>query len=167
LDALNCKNIILIRGNHDKWQAIPKDKVLSVLNSCVLTIYGQILLLSHYPYRITVWRAIKAFRRIKSQRHFEELFSKVRPKDTGLWLLHGHTHASTILADYHPRMIHVGVDANKFCPISGEDVIAIIQQHEARAVRKKSFFKKIVDWVKSKLYTSKANKPRTKETPND
>jgi calcineurin-like phosphoesterase family protein len=128
LDAIHCKNIIVVQGNHDSYKTIPKDRVLAVVSQCTIRVNGQVLLLCHHPYRITVWRAIKRWRNIRSFKHLRSLFDKVRPRDTGLWLLHGHTHAKTVTVPYHPRMINIGVDANQWSPVSAEDVIKIIQR---------------------------------------
>ena len=139
LDALVCKNIVLVIGNHDKWGNIPKDKVLGIFDSVRLKMLGMTLLLSHYPYRVGFWRALylqyAPWLRFNI-RHLDSLRSKKRPKDTGLWLLHGHTHAKTQLVDYHPRMLNVGVDSNNYKPISGEDIVSIIQRTETE--RKKA-----------------------------
>jgi calcineurin-like phosphoesterase family protein len=130
LDAIRCKNVILVQGNHDSYKTVPKDKVLAIIESCTIRLNGKTLLLSHYPYRITWWRAIKSIGNIRSFKHLKDLFSLRRPKDNGLWLLHGHTHAKTVLSVYHLRMINVGVDANNWSPISAEDVIKIIQRSQ-------------------------------------
>lgn len=123
LSALDCKNIILIIGNHDKWACIPKDMVIAVLEVARLRMYGKTFLVSHYPYRCSPWRAFW-------KRLHPSVCSIKRPKDTGLWLLHGHTHQKDRLCDYHPRQLNVGVDANGFAPISGEEIISIIQRKE-------------------------------------
>jgi len=123
LDSLLCKNVILVLGNHDRWASIPKDKILMAAEVIRLRTHGRILLLSHYPYRCSWFRAFW-------KRLHPAVISKKRPKDTGLWLLHGHDHRKTPLCDYHPRQINVGVDAHNFNPVSIDDIIRIIQQQE-------------------------------------
>jgi len=127
LDKLVCRNVILLIGNHDKWSCIPKDKILMVAEFVRLRIHGRILILSHYPYRCSWFRAFW-------KRLHPAVVSKKRPKDTGLWLLHGHDHRKTALCDYHPRQINVGVDAHNFFPVSINDIIRIIQQQENKKV---------------------------------
>ena len=131
LEELKCKNIILVKGNHDKYGTIPKDKVLAVIEQCTIRLMGRTLLLCHHPYRITVMRLLRSIRNIRSLRHLMSLFSKVRPVDRGLWLIHGHTHATTKTVPYHNRMLNVGVDAHNFCPVSGDEIIRLIQIQES------------------------------------
>jgi len=126
LNALPTKNIILLKGNHDRWQSIPKDLVLTVMDSSRLQMCGMTFVLSHYPYRAGFFRALW-------KRLHPAVREKRRPKDTGLWLLHGHDHRKTILCDYHPRQINVGVDANNFRPISGEEIIRIVQKQASKS----------------------------------
>lgn len=50
-----------------------------------------------------------------------------RPKDEGLWLLHGHTHwPKTYDSAVHQRQIHVGVDAWDYEPVPMEWINDII-----------------------------------------
>ena len=126
LDALNTKNIIVIMGNHDKWANIPKDRVILVADSIRLKALNKNFLVSHYPYRVGWWRAF--WRRLHPATR-----SKQRPLDTGLWLLHGHTHHKVQMVDYHPRMLNVGVDANDFKPISMDEIVSITQRRDSQA----------------------------------
>ncbi len=123
LSALTCRNIVLIKGNHDSWQQIPKDLVILVAEQMTIRAHNRLFLVSHYPYRVSWLR--RFLRRLP-----KSLGSPRRPKDTGLWLLHGHNHRSTQLVDYHPRMFSVGVDANGFAPISITEIISKIQRRE-------------------------------------
>jgi calcineurin-like phosphoesterase family protein len=68
---------------------------------------GRSVLLSHYPYR--------GDSRDGLERHRE-----LRPRWTGLPLLHGHVHTRWRT---HGPMFNVGVDVNDFAPVS-EDVLA-------------------------------------------
>jgi len=125
LDSLVCKNIILVIGNHDRWANIPKDKIMMIADVVRLRAYGVIFLLSHYPYRCSWFRAFW-------KRLHPAVVSRKRPKDTGLWLLHGHDHRKAQLCEYHPRMINVGVDANNFKPVAMDDIIKTIQRQESK-----------------------------------
>ena len=130
LSSLTCKNVVLVIGNHDKWQCIPKDMLLGVFDQVTLRSHGLRFLLSHYPYRCSRWRAFW-------KRLAPAVCSKKRPRDSGLWLLHGHTHQTTRFVDYHPRMFNVGVDANNFKPVSIDEVISEIQRRASQNVDKK------------------------------
>ena len=123
LDSINTKNVILIKGNHDSWKQIPKDLVILVAEQMLIRAHNRLFLVSHYPYRVSWLR--RFLRRLP-----KSLGSPRRPKDTGLWLLHGHNHSKTQMVDYHPRMFSVGVDANGFAPISITEIISKIQRRE-------------------------------------
>lgn len=59
---------------------------------------GRRVLLSHFPYAGD------------GDHSATERYSDVRLKDTGLWLLHGHTHKA-YQREHDGRQIHVGIDA--------------------------------------------------------
>jgi calcineurin-like phosphoesterase family protein len=52
------------------------------------------------------------------------------PKDTGLWLLHGHVHNFWPKIQRELRQINVGVDCWNFTPISVNQIVSIITDHE-------------------------------------
>jgi len=138
LSALTTKNVILVKGNHDRWQSIPKDMLLMIVEQMVIRMHGFLFVVSHYPYRCSAWRAF--WRRLHPS-----VLSPKRPRDTGLWLLHGHDHRTSRLVHYHPRMISVGVDANDFKPISGEEIIRIVQmQGSSLGNKKDNWFGRII-----------------------
>lgn len=129
LSSLHTKNVILVKGNHDTWQNIPKDMLTLIVEQLVLRLHGRLFVVSHYPYRCSWWRAFW-------KRLHPAVLSPKRPKDNGLWLLHGHDHRRSILVDYHPRMLSIGVDANNFKPISADEIIRIVQRQENSPVKK-------------------------------
>lgn len=55
LDSINCKNLILIIGNHDRAIKVPKirSKFIEVTDYKRINTNGNTLILSHYP--IAVW----------------------------------------------------------------------------------------------------------------
>lgn len=55
--------------------------------------------------------------------HDRDRFDEYRPKDTGLYLLHGHVHTAWQVRD---RMINVGTDMWQFCPVAEEQLAEII-----------------------------------------
>jgi len=117
LARVNCKNHILIKGNHDSYKSIPKDLFLGIFTEAKVYIHGKLFLLSHYPYRWPWWRFDK----------YRLRHRKLRPKPTGLWLLHGHTH-ETGQGFFPKKMIHVGVDGNGYKPVSETEIIQIVQK---------------------------------------
>jgi calcineurin-like phosphoesterase family protein len=123
LASLVCKNVILIIGNHDRWASIPKDMLLFAAEQMTLRMHGRLFVVSHYPYRCSAWRAFW-------KRLHPSVLRPKRPRDNGLWLLHGHDHRATRLVPYHPRMLSVGCDANEYKPISGEEIVRIVQMQE-------------------------------------
>lgn len=82
----------------------------------VLGAGGTRFRMSHFPYA--------------GDSHGEDRFSGFRLMDTGIALLHGHTHSKNKISR-SPRgtlQINVGVDANAFTPISEEEILAIIAE---------------------------------------
>jgi len=117
-------NKIRVRGNHDSWshtQAIASGFSFSC-DYLEMTIAGQKVILSHYPYRYTFWQEVKAF--IKNPFRKKPRYSERRPRNEGEWLLHGHTHSYKILRN---KMIHVGVDAWNYRPVHISHIENIIQ----------------------------------------
>ncbi|MGC8512893.1 MAG: metallophosphoesterase family protein [Acidimicrobiales bacterium] len=80
-----------------------------------LRVAGRLVTLCHLPYR--------------GDSGDTDRFSKFRPVDEGLWLLHGHVHDKW---RQHGRMINVGVDVWDFAPVS-EDAVAALMDAEANA----------------------------------
>jgi len=76
------------------------------------TRHGRTLLASHYPYR--------------GDSQATERHSSSRPVDTGLPLIHGHTHAR----DHGPdgNQFHVGVDAFDYAPIPFSRIDAWLEE---------------------------------------
>jgi calcineurin-like phosphoesterase family protein len=51
--------------------------------------------------------------------HDADRYTAYRPPDVGGWLLHGHTHSNERV---NGRMIHVGVDAWNYAPVSIDEI---------------------------------------------
>jgi calcineurin-like phosphoesterase family protein len=122
LSRLNGKKV-LVRGNHDqdpnKMYRMGFDVVLE---SARIRVGKTHVNLSHYPYQRTPWSHYwKALTQKKYRRklHFKKL------KNDGSWLLHGHTHSTEQVKN---RMIHVGVDAWNFTPVSITRIAEIINK---------------------------------------
>lgn len=118
---------ILIPGNHDEcWAGRSKGLGLRqqyleygfsvIADSWALDIDGHHVLLDHMPY-------------VDVDRHGEK-YAKYRPKDMGLWLLHGHVHNTPENRVRH-RQIDVGVDANHYTPVHLGEISTIIREAEA------------------------------------
>lgn len=75
------------------WQLLPEQ--------LTATLAGHEVLISHFPYF--------------GDSHGQDRHAELRPIDTGLPLIHGHTHDT----DHGPREnhFHVGVDAHDFTPV--------------------------------------------------
>lgn len=94
----------LIWGNHDmghpsnreahRWQSAYWEVFASCSQSAVRKVSGQRVLLNHLPY--------------SGDHTAIDRFPEWRPVDTGLPLLHGHTHSERKV---NGRMLHVGADA--------------------------------------------------------
>jgi calcineurin-like phosphoesterase family protein len=56
----------------------------------------------------------------------EDRYLEHRPIDSGQWLVHGHTHSTERIVD---RMIHVGVDAWNYHPVSLDTIRGLINDN--------------------------------------
>lgn len=140
MGSLPGKKKYLVPGNHDKifpklntrtrierFRPLYEEagyEILPLHPTITLEVFGKPLevMLSHVPY---------------SPERFEgrgDRLAFARPTDTGLWLIHGHTHSREKYSD-HPREIHVGMDANNFTPVSKEAIVAHIEEVLARDAR--------------------------------
>ena len=104
--------VVLIRGNHDHNNRIKGVGFADVHDELDIEIGNQLFTLSHYPFR--------------GDHTATERYLDRRPKDVGQWLLHGHTHSKERI-NRAEKMIHVGVDAWQYSPISEEDVLKMIK----------------------------------------
>src|ERR1051326_6019472 len=106
---LNCKNIHLILGNHDRLKGSDKDLFLSISDIKKVKIGDQKIYLCHYAMR--VWNC----------------------SHHGSWHLYGHSHGS-LPDDLHANSLDVGIDCHGYAPISFERVAQLMSQKEWRAV---------------------------------
>lgn len=119
-------NKFLIPGNHEKifsgtnsktriqtYTPVYEDAGFTVLpENTSVVIDGQEVLLSHFPY------SEKLFNKTQTDK-----FAKNRPVDTGLPLIHGHTHQRHQHQDDRKRMFHVGMDSTNFTPVSEVEIV--------------------------------------------
>jgi calcineurin-like phosphoesterase family protein len=127
MERLNGKKI-LIKGNHD----MPAHKAIQAGFDEVhenifiwLTASGgkkYKVFLSHFPYRhnALMWLKYKIF-----GGYWDTRYNHKRMVDEGNWLLHGHTHQRY---KQKRRMIHVGVDAWDYRPVSHHEIIKLIEE---------------------------------------
>ena len=121
----------LIMGNHDQCHPIHKKKAELGLQTYIaagfktfelekmIEISGQNVLLNHMPYREEI-----AEYQLKNNGNQPTLkYNNLRPKDKGLWLLHGHVHEKWKIRDH---MINVGVDVWDFFPVPITEIEKII-----------------------------------------
>jgi len=115
-------NIYLVPGNHDRvfsgysktyrvgedyniqdWIEKYESAGMTILpeNPVYTASNGMRFQLSHFPYISEDLR--------------DDRYNSYRPKDEGLWLIHGHVHNSWMKLD---RQINVGVDVWQFRPVS-------------------------------------------------
>lgn len=123
---------VLIAGNHDNiWGGNPRlteqnyAEVLdlyttlagieSVYDSGKTLIGSETVLLSHFPYE-------------EDERH-KERYAEFRPKNEGLWLVHGHVHD---LYRQRGRQINVGVDAWNMEPVHIESIHKLMREGPKR-----------------------------------
>lgn len=112
----------LIMGNHDRCHPSKKGSadVLSIYRAAgfvsfdlelQMSIAGQEVLLNHFPYLS------------EPDPKYKLKYQDLRPKDEGLWLLHGHVHEKW---KQKARMINVGVDVWDFYPVSLSTIETLI-----------------------------------------
>lgn len=123
----------LVMGNHDVCHPCNKKKAEAALHlyaesgfkilglEASLDICGEKVRLHHMPYQ----EDAGADGYVQAPKHL-----KYRPKDDGMWLLHGHVHEKWKTKD---KMINVGVDVWDFCPVPLGTIEAIIAAYPARA----------------------------------
>lgn len=120
MQRLNGKKV-LVTGNHDgAEQSMLNCGFHFVCEKLILKIAGQEVLISHYPFKFPKWYNFirKTILRRKMPRYMDR-----RPDNNGQWLIHGHTHSTEKLQG---RMIHVGVDAWNYTPVSIQTIESII-----------------------------------------
>lgn len=116
LRKINCKNWVVIFGNHDKRRLLldtflnMSDKTINVIggyesdakvyHEWVCKWHGQSIVCSHFP--LASW----------DREHY------------GTWNLHGHCHGSYYNPACHSKQLDVGVDLHAFYPVSFEEVKA-------------------------------------------
>lgn len=118
---------ILIRGNHDKYSLTQyrQSGFIDILEEAVITVGGQRVRLSHYPY----------LAERGTEPEYEYRYPQLRPKrDPGEFLLCGHVHG---LWKVRPRQINVGVDVWGYRPVSNRVIESLI----CRGLREEDEFK--------------------------
>lgn len=128
-DRINSKNVMLILGNHDKHSVTYYYKCgfSVVCYEMTLKISGEFVRLRHHPYR-------KPWYKVLFPWQYKEKDRVKRPKNTGGWLLHGHTHSQSHALQ--GKQINVGVDLHKFYPISIREVESIIAKEKQKQKNK-------------------------------
>lgn len=134
LDQMNGTKI-LVKGNHDFKAAIMVGAGFEIcVDELVMTIAGEKVTISHYPFRMKEWlfqwiklkaKIIKVMRwlGIGTRPIFFEKYHDRRPVDRGQFLIHGHTHSKHKL---NGRAIHVGVDAWDFNLVNVQQIANMI-----------------------------------------
>ena len=121
----------LIAGNHDACHPVHAKTPLKLQNArkkyfdagfstieleATMTIGGKQVLLSHFPY-------------FDDNPNYDQRYPKLRPKDEGKILLHGHVHTTwkTKLSSKDTLMINIGVDQWNFYPVKIEEIEKLIE----------------------------------------
>jgi len=119
LDQLNGVKF-LIKGNHDGSATRMRDiGFTEVYDRLELTIAGQKVLLCHYPYLVT---ENLEFLKNRGEK-YKNMFIASRPKNEGLWLIHGHNHSTWKIQE---NMINVSVENWDYTPVHISEIERII-----------------------------------------
>lgn len=112
---------ILIQGNHDKYSHGQYNKAgFTVYQELKIKMFGKMIRLSHFPYAYSWYKRPFVFK--SELRFMDKRPSKIKNEI----LLHGHTH--TKLKLHAGNMIHVGVDAWNYTPVSSKQIESIISK---------------------------------------
>jgi calcineurin-like phosphoesterase family protein len=125
LRVLKKHNMHLVAGNHDScsplhhgaWERLPMFQAVfrSVQAYAKVTIAGQGVLLSHFPYADYPYDHVRTDKPVKHlQYHLPNL---------GAWLLHGHTHSGIRSLG---NSVHVGLDAWGMRTVHVDEVAALM-----------------------------------------
>ncbi len=113
LNQINCKNIILIPGNHDPHyrNLLPRKEFARLFSECcpfyrlVTELDGERLEIFMFHYACRVW----------NKSHY------------GAWHLFGHSHGT--LPDLPNSLsLDIGVDANNFCPLNISEIAKFMEK---------------------------------------
>ena len=125
VDQINCKTLILIKGNHD----MPAHKMLKagfshVFENHMIKIGNQQpILLSHFPYYPDWKQWIRNW--WSGDKKIDKRYLHKRIVDRGYFLLHGHTHSKIKILG---KQIHVGVDAWNCKPVSQKQILELMRK---------------------------------------
>ena len=144
LDKINTKNLILVRGNHDKHNDGYYRKIgfSWVCYETKLKIAGEYVRICHHPYRKPWWRCMFPWQ-------YKEKDRNKRPINTGNFLIHGHIHSGGHRDGawkVYKRMINVGVDVWEYYPIPLSTIADLITKAKAKE-EKKSKLRKFLDSI--------------------
>lgn len=131
LDRMNGKKI-LVRGNHDlKHSRMISGGFYFSVDKLTLKIADEYVEICHFPFAmresLVRWIRFKNFFRkiVGLHRYKIEKYHDKRPKDSGGFIIHGHTHSKEKVRG---KMIHVGVDAWDYKPVSIDVIGNLIEQ---------------------------------------
>lgn len=123
MEQLNGVHVV-VRGNHD--HTATQMMALGFHYACErmqIKIAGHDVLICHYPYKTEI------------DTEHETKYEHLRPKNEGLWLIHGHIHSKGW--KFKDKMINVGVDVWDFKPIPLRFFETYIQKKEAENAKRR------------------------------
>jgi calcineurin-like phosphoesterase family protein len=113
-------NKILIKGNHDHLKDGQYAKLgFKVYLELKMKFAGQVIRMTHYPYALPWYKRLFAYK--SELRYLDRRAHRV----PGEFLIHGHTHSKKKIID---NMIHVGVDAWNFYPVSSGEIESLMNK---------------------------------------
>lgn len=125
---------VLVSGNHDRISSVEKESRRERFRPYYESVFQEIwpevveheingrkVVLSHYP--------------AEGDHTDEDRFVDIRPKDTGIPVLHGHTHQSEVVSytKNGTMQIHVGVNSWDYRPVSEEEIDDFLRMADSRA----------------------------------
>ena len=131
---INCTTVIIVLGNHDRSQDYYKCGFQAVCYEMVVRISGEYVRLRHHPYRKPWYKAIFPWQ-------YKERDRNKRPINHGHYLIHGHIHSGGHRVSkawrIYDKQLNVGVDVNKYYPVSIKEVESIIAKDKSKRDNKR------------------------------
>jgi len=128
LDQIKCKNLYLIRGNHDTPKQEVKERFLWVKDYYRLKFQTDEKEMENLPEKLKDMIRLNKYKIRFIMFHFPIL--SWHDMEHGTFHLHGHTHTNGHTDFYHQQKVNVGCMHNGFKPFSVKDIFDTIGERE-------------------------------------
>ena len=143
---------VCVRGNHDLSHAEMTTAGFDfVCESMQLNIAGELVNVSHYPYKANRFKTLfyTIANKLFPKRFYKPRKFKFQKEDDGRFLIHGHSHSRFKVKD---KMLHVGVDAWCYEPVPAAKIADIIVKIKLGRYKEEGDHVKASVWDKIKAW---------------